>query len=136
MTLKIKSLIILGLVVLCQANYTEKQEQMLDDIAEQCGMDMGIKLNDDFVQLFKFTGDLPNDDDSQEFITCALHKIDAVDEDGYVIADKFVDFESDGHDLDAVKEVVEKCAKVEGDSVNERGYNFYKCFWDEKKYEI
>ncbi|XP_058448364.1 uncharacterized protein LOC131428426 [Malaya genurostris] len=132
----IKSLIVLGIVALCQADYTAKQEKTIDDIAEQCGMDMDLNLNDDFVEMFKSTGNVPDEDDTQAFITCFLNKIGAMDDDGNIVSDKFIDFESDGHDLEAVKEVVEKCANVEGDSINEKGYNFYRCFWDEKKYDI
>ncbi|XP_058818707.1 uncharacterized protein LOC131681735 [Topomyia yanbarensis] len=133
----IASLIFLGLAASCLAAYTEKQQALLADVVGKCALELGVTLNSDLIERSKSSGNpFPDNEKSKSFVACFLTKTGALTADGKIQKQKFIDFLSEGHDANAVAEVVEKCAGVEGDTVEDKGYNFHKCFWAEKKFEL
>ncbi|XP_058448367.1 uncharacterized protein LOC131428429 [Malaya genurostris] len=132
----ITSLIVSALATLCHTMYTEKQQKLLNDIAEECAAKLDMELTYDYMQRFIYSGDLPDDAMSKKFIICTQKKIVEMDADGKIQSQKIIDNFADNHDIRALTEVILKCSSVEGDTVEEKVYNFYKCLWIEKNFDL
>ncbi|XP_058448362.1 uncharacterized protein LOC131428425 [Malaya genurostris] len=133
----IASLIFVGLAAMCLAEYTAKQQEILAEVVGKCAVELGVKINKDLIERSKSSGNpFPEDENSKKFVACFLNKTGVLTADGKIQTEKFIAFLSEGHDAKAVTEVAEKCATVEGDTIEDKGYNFHKCFWAEKKFEL
>ncbi|XP_058455255.1 uncharacterized protein LOC131432767 isoform X2 [Malaya genurostris] len=129
--------IVLGLSALCQAGYTEKQTQSLNFIIGECAKEQGIELNSDFTEQWKYTGDLfPDEEKSKQFAVCLDHKMGVLGADGTIESQVLIDFLAEGHDVQPLTELVQHCAESDGDSAEDRLYEFYKCFWAEITFEL
>ncbi|XP_058448366.1 uncharacterized protein LOC131428428 [Malaya genurostris] len=130
------SVTLLGLAAFTLAALTPEQQEEADMAIGQCATDLGFQLDGDIIVIVKYNGTLfPGDENSKEFLACALKQIDVLTDDGIQI-EKYIDFLSEGHDVQALSEVINKCATVDGDTVTDKGYNFYKCFWDTKDFDL
>ncbi|XP_058448377.1 uncharacterized protein LOC131428440 [Malaya genurostris] len=120
-----------------QAAYTEKQQEMFNFIVGKCAEEQDIELNSDFTEQWEYTGFLfPDEDKSKRFAICLARKIDVLDDDGMIKTDVFIGLLADGHDVQVLTELVNKCNTNEGDTIEDRAYNFYKCFWAEKTFDM
>ncbi|XP_058448370.1 uncharacterized protein LOC131428432 [Malaya genurostris] len=113
------------------AEYTEKQLEILSDIAKKCALELAMELNSDVIDTFNYSGNLTDDEDSKRYVACALTTMGAIDTEGKNQGRKFIDDFSEGHDIEVLTKIVQKCSMVDGDTIEDRGYNFYKCFWTE-----
>lgn len=94
-------------------------------------------MDDAFLHPGSYEGVLFNDDrKNKQFIACFLTKMGAVSEDGKILGSKLLEFMADEHDESNLKGTVEKCVAVEGDTLEDRAYNFHKCFWAERMDEL
>ncbi|XP_058448388.1 uncharacterized protein LOC131428449 [Malaya genurostris] len=126
-----------GLAALCLALYTEKQEQSLNVIIEKCAEEQGIELSNEFTEHWKYTGDLfPDEEKSKKFALCSQRMINMWNADGTSNIQAMIDFLADGHDVQAVTEATQKCNTDEGDTIEDKGYNFYKCFFAERIFDL
>nr|XP_019536406.2 uncharacterized protein LOC109407706 [Aedes albopictus] len=119
------------------AHLTQKQHETIKDIAIVCARELEITLDDAFLQPGIYEGVLFKDDrKNKQFIACFLTKMGAVSADGKILGDKLLEFMTEDHDDSSLKSTIEKCVAVEGDTLEDRAYNFHKCFWEERMDEL
>ncbi|XP_058448381.1 uncharacterized protein LOC131428443 isoform X2 [Malaya genurostris] len=129
------SIIFSGLAALCLADYTEKQLQTINFIVGKCAQEQDIELNSDFTKQWMYTGLLfPDEEISKKFAVCTLRALDGIDADGTIQSQLLIDLLADGHDVQIITDHINECNTGEGDTIEDRGYNFYKCFWGEKSF--
>ncbi|XP_053692188.1 uncharacterized protein LOC128740650 [Sabethes cyaneus] len=137
MKLLISTAVVALVVASCWAAYTEKQQAELADYIAKCAIELKVTLGSDLLERSKSGGNpFPDNENTKKFVVCFMTKTGVLMADGTIATQKFIDFLAEGHDVNAITEVVEKCAKVEGDTPEDKGYNFHKCFWAEKKFEL
>ncbi|XP_058448368.1 uncharacterized protein LOC131428430 [Malaya genurostris] len=131
----IACVILLGLIILSQ-EFSPEQHKTIDDIIGKCAAESDMPIDSDLILLYKYNGTLfPDDENSKKFVTCGLVFIDALKDDK-IQRQQYIDFFSENNDVQALTEATEKCADVDGDTTIEIGYNFFKCFWNEKGFEF
>ncbi|XP_058448386.1 uncharacterized protein LOC131428447 [Malaya genurostris] len=131
------SLTLLGLAYLCLAEFTDEQQEHLNQNVEKCADKLGIELNSDFMEQWKYTGNLfPDEEKSKMFAICLLYTIAALDADETINTQNVIDFYADGHDVQALTELVQECNISEGINIEDTAYNFYKCFWTRKTFQL
>ncbi|XP_058448382.1 uncharacterized protein LOC131428443 isoform X3 [Malaya genurostris] len=129
------SIIFSGLAALCLADYTEKQLQTINFIVGKCAQEQDIELNSDFTKQWMYTGLLfPDEEISKKFAVCLDRAIGVLDADGTFKPQVLIDLMADGHDVQIITEHINKCITGEGDTIEDRGYNFYKCYWGDESY--
>ncbi|XP_058448361.1 uncharacterized protein LOC131428424 [Malaya genurostris] len=133
----IGNVILLGLVTLCLAKYTEKQNQFTADVYAKCAIELAMVIDSDFIERSKITGNVfTNDEASKKLLACWYTQAGMIDSDGNIRVQALVDYLSEGRDVQALTDVVEKCATVDGDTVEDKAYNFEQCFWKELTFEL
>ncbi|XP_062551793.1 uncharacterized protein LOC134217050 [Armigeres subalbatus] len=129
----ISIVLIIYLAVSSYAHLTSKQYDTVKDIAVLCAKELEIKLRDGFLMPGFYEGALFDDvGKNKQFIACFLNKMGAVSLGGQILGSKVLEFMADEHDQANLKVTVEKCVAVGGDTLEERAYNFHKCFWEER----
>ncbi|XP_055550826.1 uncharacterized protein LOC129733198 [Wyeomyia smithii] len=131
-------LVFVGLVIAsCSADYTPKQQAFLADIIAKCAVDLKVTLGSDLLERSKSgKNPFPDNEKTKSFVICFMTKTGVLSPDGTIATQKFIDFLAEGHDVKAITDVVQKCAKVEGATPEDKAYNFHKCFWEEKTFEL
>ncbi|XP_058448383.1 uncharacterized protein LOC131428445 [Malaya genurostris] len=129
------SLFFSGLVALCLAEYSEKLKQTQNFIVGKCAKEQGIELNSDFTKQWVYTGLLfPDEEISRIFAVCLVGAIGMMDADGTINPQPLIDFLADTYDFQIITEHMNKCNTGDGDTIEDRGYNFYKCFCGDKSF--
>ncbi|XP_058448385.1 uncharacterized protein LOC131428446 [Malaya genurostris] len=128
------SLFFSGLVALCLAEYSEKQKQTQSYIVGKCAEEQDIKLNSDFAKQWMYTGLLYPDEISKKYAVCLDRAIGVMDADGTINPQPLIDFLADRYDVQIITEHINKCNTGEGDTIEDRGYNFYKCYWGDMSF--
>ncbi|XP_058455250.1 uncharacterized protein LOC131432764 [Malaya genurostris] len=86
------TLILIVLASLCQALYTEKQEQTLNVVVGQCAEELGIDLNSNFTEQWEYTGVLfPDEEKSKNFAFCIHRTLGVLDANGMIKAQTWID---------------------------------------------
>ncbi|XP_058453448.1 uncharacterized protein LOC131431634 [Malaya genurostris] len=130
------SLICLSLTTASLA-YTENQKLTLNYITGKCTEKLDIEFNGDFTEQWSNTGVLfPDEEKSKKFAYCIESMVDAVEADGMINTQNLVAFLSDSHDVQAMMELIDECNTGEGDTPEDKVYNFYKCFWNNISFEM
>ncbi|XP_058447327.1 uncharacterized protein LOC131427814 isoform X2 [Malaya genurostris] len=115
------------------AGFTEEQLQKQNVVVGKCADELGIELNSDFTEQWTFNGNLfPDEETPKKFVVCIVRALGVMDADGTFKLQALVDFLGDNHDVPALKKHTTKCNMEGGDTVEDRTYNIYKCFWDEE----
>lgn len=149
----------LNLFPFLKAQLTPKQHARIKEISEICEEELIITLDESFLKPEPYDGSILFNDDNktkvytfglirlwkqasksrfhfQMFVACFLTKLGAVSPDGMILASKLLEFMAEGNVAAELEDAVVKCAAVEGDSLEDRAYNFHKCYLAERMSEV
>ncbi|XP_029708678.1 uncharacterized protein LOC115255059 [Aedes albopictus] len=123
-------------IALCKAEYSVKQNEKLEESSVKCIEDLELAKDSDIGKKFRY-GELKEKDDvAKKFITCAMQKLNFMNEEGLILEDRIVEFLADNYEETMAKDVIEKCAKVQKETVAEKATAFYDCFFLRKSFDI
>ncbi|XP_058448365.1 uncharacterized protein LOC131428427 [Malaya genurostris] len=126
----------LALAVLSQAEFSPEQQMIMDAFIGKCSEESDKQLDGDILVLYKYNGTyFPDDESSKKFVACTLMEIDAL-VDGEIQQENYINFLSEGHDFPSLAGITDICARVDGDTNVDKGYNFYKCVWAAKDFDL
>uniref|UniRef100_A0A023EG24 Putative cpij001872 odorant-binding protein 56a n=1 Tax=Aedes albopictus TaxID=7160 RepID=A0A023EG24_AEDAL len=121
----------------CWAGYTDNQWNQLQLKSEKCRKQLQLPEDSD-IPARAHRGDVTMATELfKKFVHCESSSMGFVDENGLPIKKTLVDFMTEGHNNTLVQELVDRCAGGDlGEQPHERAFNYYKCFWTQKKFEV
>nr|XP_029708676.1 uncharacterized protein LOC115255057 [Aedes albopictus] len=132
--------VVVGVAVvasLCSAEYSKKEIKGILNGARECVSQ--LKIGPDastFVQGVMYNRDVKNDIKTKKYIKCVMDSMGLLDSDGAIQTQVIVDYFKDNYDEQLLKKLMKTCGQPEGETVEEKTWNFYNCCFANKEFDI
>nr|XP_029708681.1 uncharacterized protein LOC115255062 [Aedes albopictus] len=120
----------------CLAEYSKYQLDAFKDIGDQCYRNLAIPDDSDLLERIQYHRNVADDPLTKEFILCGQKLLGWQDSKGNFQNEVIIKFFSDRYDAEQVKEVIEQCTLPSGETLADRAFGFYQCYFKHKKYAI
>ncbi|XP_065080013.1 uncharacterized protein LOC135702885 [Ochlerotatus camptorhynchus] len=106
------------------------------EVTKQCYKKLDIPFDSDLVERVMYNRNMLEDQTTKKFANCMLAGLGLWESEGVIDRDAVVNFMAMKYDAKEVRDIVGKCFRPTGETQEDKAYNYFKCVFKNKTFEL